>query len=338
MRKLASVQKIKALHPIAGADSIETASVLGWQVVVKKNEFKVGDLVVYCEIDSLLPDKPEFDFLKSSGMRIRTVRMRGQISQGICFPLSVLPLGFYAREGDDCTEILGVEKYEPQLPESLKGIAKGGFPSFIPKTDETRVQVLQELLTKFKGTNCYITEKLDGSSATFYMRNGVFGICSRNLEFDLSSDNDYTRVAQELDIEGKLKKTGKNIALQGELIGEGVQGNKYKIKGKTVRFFNVFDIDKYEYLNFSDFVVFVKNLGFETVPIADENYSLCEAIGMLIEKSVRKSILNPAIWAEGIVIRPKNEIKGVILSQQNMHLDRLSFKVINPEFSLKFGE
>jgi RNA ligase (TIGR02306 family) len=166
MRKLASIQKIKSLEPIEGADAIEKATVLGWQLAVKKGEFKVGDLAVYCEIDSLLPDRPEFAFLKPRGMRIRTIRLRGQVSQGICFPLSILPEDIEPQEDMDVTEILGITKYEPPIPAYLSGKVKGKFPSFIPKTDETRVQVLQKVLDKYQGISCYVSEKLDGSSAT----------------------------------------------------------------------------------------------------------------------------------------------------------------------------
>ncbi|MFN0201713.1 MAG: RNA ligase (ATP), partial [Bacteroidia bacterium] len=166
MRKLASIQKIIQLEAIPEADAILKATVLGWQLVVKKGEFQVGDDCVYCEIDSLMPDRPEFEFLKPRGMRIRTVRLRGQISQGICFPLSILPENTPIEEGLDVTEMLGITKYEPPIPAQLAGTVKGLFPSFIPKTDETRVQVLQEVLDEYKDETCYITEKLDGSSVT----------------------------------------------------------------------------------------------------------------------------------------------------------------------------
>ena len=171
MRKLASVQRIKALDPIAGADAIERATVLGWHLVVKKGEFKVGELCVYCEVDCLMPDDPSFEFLKARGMRIKTIKLRGQISQGICFPLSILPAGFDIQEDADCTAVLGITKYEPPIPACLNGIAKGAFPSFIPKTDEMRVQILQDLLDRYKGEGCYVSEKVDGSSATFYVHN-----------------------------------------------------------------------------------------------------------------------------------------------------------------------
>ncbi|MDP3641567.1 MAG: RNA ligase family protein [Bacteroidota bacterium] len=212
MRKLASIQIIKALEPIEGADAIEKATVLGWQLVVKKNDFMVGDKVVYCEIDSLMPDRPAFEFLKPRGMRIRTIKLRGQISQGICFPLSILPPDFEVVEDADCTEVLGISKYEPPIPACLSGIMKGKFPSFIPKTDETRVQVIQKLLDKYKGEKCYVTEKVDGSSGTYYINNGEFGVCSRNLELLEDDENSFWKVARELDIENKLRSLNGNFA------------------------------------------------------------------------------------------------------------------------------
>lgn len=338
MRKLASIQKIKALEPIEGADAIEKATVLGWQLVVKKEEFKVGDMVVYCEIDSIMPDKPEFEFLKPRGMRIKTARLRGQISQGICFPLSILPNDFEIKEDSDCTEVLGIIKYEPVLPASLGGMAKGKFPSFIPKTDETRVQVLQSVLDKYKGEKCYITEKLDGSSATYYFKDNEFGVCSRNLDLLESAENSFWKVARQMDIENKLRSLGKNISIQGELIGEGIQNNKLKLKGQTVRFFNAFDIDKFQYLNFSDFSGLLKQLDLPMVPIITLDYELENDIDTIVKMATIKSQMLKDVWAEGIVIRPYTEKTDLLLSNENFVNGRVSFKAINPEFLLKYGE
>src|ERR1700744_3519324 len=124
MRKLASIQMIRSLEPIEGADAIEKATVLGWQLVVKKGEFRVGDLCIYCEIDSVMPDRPEFEFLRPRGMRIKTIRLRGQVSQGICLPVSILPAGTVLEENIDCTDILEITKYEPPIPACLGGVAK----------------------------------------------------------------------------------------------------------------------------------------------------------------------------------------------------------------------
>lgn len=337
MRKLASIQKIKALEPIEGADAIEKATVLGWQLVVKKGEYQVGDLMVYCEIDCLLPEKPEFEFMKTRGMRVRTIRLRGQVSQGICFPLSILPSDFIIKEDADCTEVLGITKYEPPVPANLNGIAKGKFPSFIPKTDETRVQVLQPILDKYKGQKCYLSEKLDGSSTTYYIKDGEFGVCSRNLELIEDEENSYWKVARQLDIENKLRSLGRNLAIQGELMGEGIQSNKLKLKAQTIYVFSVFDIDKHEYLGFEEFLSFINMMDLPIVPILSTDYSLENDIENIVKRSIIKSQLCKDVWAEGIVIRPIKEFNDLLLQEAGGNT-RVSFKAINPEFLLKYGE
>jgi RNA ligase (TIGR02306 family) len=338
MRKLASIQSIKALEVIEGADAIEKATVLGWQLVVKKGEFQAGDLCVYCEIDSLMPDRPEFEFLKPRGMRIRTIRLRGQVSQGICLPLSVLPEGISLEENTDCTEILGISKYEPAIPAYLSGVVKGKFPAFIPKTDETRVQVLQKLLSKYKGEKCYISEKLDGSSATFYVNNYEFGVCSRNLELLEDATNSFWKVARQMNIENKLRTLNGNFAIQGELIGEGIQGNKLRLKGQTVLFFNAFDIDRFEYLPLDSLVELCQKLCLPMVPILTKDYVLHDDIEAIVNLSIVRSALRPDIWAEGIVVRPLAEKIDMLLSNENFNNGRVTFKAINPEFLLKYSE
>ncbi|MBI2968839.1 MAG: RNA ligase (ATP) [Bacteroidetes bacterium] len=328
MRKLASIQRIISAEPIEGADAIEKATILGWQVVIKKGEFKPGDLCLYCEIDSVLPEKPEFEFLKPRKMRIKTIKLRGQISQGICFPLSVLPAGTEANEGADVTEVMGITKFEIPIPAHLAGEVKGYFPGFIPKTDETRVQVLQEMLDRNKGTICYISEKLDGSSVTYYMKDGQFGVCSRNLELKENAENTLWKLAREYDLENKLQALNRNYALQGEVIGEGVQGNKYKIKGQAVLFFNAVDIPTHSYLGFEEFKkLMTETLSLKIVPIIRTDFELINDIPKLVELSAGKSLLSD-VQREGIVIRP--------LFEKQDPIGRVSFKVVNPEFLLKY--
>ncbi len=328
MRKLASIQKIKAVESIKDAEAIEKIYVLGWQLVAKKGEFKVGDLCVYIEIDSLLPERTEFEFLKARKMRIKTIKLRGQVSQGICFPLSILPADTKIEEGLDVTEILGIIKYEPPMPACLAGTAKGRFPSFIPKTDETRVQILQDLLDKYKDEDFYITEKLDGSSVTYFLNNGEFGVCSRNLELIESEENSYWKVARDLEIEKKLRKLGGNLAIQGELVGEGIQKNTLKLKGQTVFFFNIFNIDKHKYLDFNEFSNTVKSLDLKPVPIVNDKYKLENNIEKLVESSIERSLINKKSWREGIVIRP--------IKENYFNGERVSFKAVNPKFLLKY--
>jgi RNA ligase (TIGR02306 family) len=333
-RKLATVKRITDLRPIENADMIELASIGGWNVVVAKNVgHKVGDLVIYCEIDSFLPVREEFEFLRKSsykkmgdqeGFRLKTIRLRGQVSQGLILPMSVFgDFGWTAYEGLDVTERLGIVKYEPPIPAELAGKVKGGFPSFIPKTDEERVQ---NLTSEYDGWRFqskhqfYVTEKLDGSSATFYFKDGVFGVCSRNLELLETEGNTFWKVARQLKLEEWLGTHETNYSIQGELIGESVQGNPYKIKGQTVRFYNAFNIDTQEYLGFPDFIKLIDSMGLETVPVLDINFMLPDTVEELLKYADAKSTLNPNFDREGVVIRS---------------LDRtISFKVISNKFLL----
>jgi RNA ligase (TIGR02306 family) len=251
MRTLASIRTVNAAEPIPNADAIERVPFLGWWVVGKKGEFRPGDRVVYCEIASLLPERPAFEFLRASsfkpaqmdeagavvlpaGFRVKTVKLRGHVSQGICFPLSILPPGAPTEEGTDVTELLGVRKWVPPLPVGMGGKVKGGFPAFLPKTDETRVQVLEGVLRRHRGKTFHVTEKLDGTSFTAFLREGTFGICSRNLWMDeADSGKVQAQVARTLRLEEKLRAVrdnrGLDLAVQAEVIGPGVQGNKYAL-------------------------------------------------------------------------------------------------------------
>jgi RNA ligase (TIGR02306 family) len=334
-RKLASIRRISDIQPIEGADMIELAIVDGWKVVVAKEVgHKINDLVVYCEIDSFLPIKEEFEFLRKSsfkkmggqeGFRLKTIRLRGQVSQGLILPIVVLNppnTNIYVTpfEGLDVTEMLDIVKYEPPIPAELAGKVKGMFPSFIRKTDEERIQNLAAEYDEMKKHTYYVTEKLDGSSATFYFNNGEFSVCSRNLELLETEGNTFWKVARELDLENKLREYDINLSVQGELIGEGIQGNPYKIKGQTVRFFNLFDIDLQEYHSLNVFQQTMEVLGLETVPVLDTHFHLPETIDELLKMADSKSVLNSNFDREGIVIRS---------------LDRkISFKVISNKFLL----
>jgi RNA ligase (TIGR02306 family) len=340
-RKLATIRKISELRGIEGADKIELAIVDGWQVVVAKDvEHKVGNKVVYCEIDSFLPIRDEFEFLRKSsykkmgdqeGFRLKTIKLRGQVSQGLILPISVLPVAQFASahdlpEGMDVTEMLGIVKYEPPIPAELAGKVKGGFPSFLHKTDEERVQNLVKEYGEWKYQSkhkFYVTEKLDGSSATYYINNGEFGVCSRNLELLETEGNTFWKVARELDLENKMKSLGKNICFQGELIGEGIQGNPYKIKGQTVRFYTGFDIDKRERIPFVNFAVTLQDLSLDIVPVLNEDYGfmLPETVEDMLKYAEGKSVLNANTEREGVVVR---SMDGTI-----------SFKAISNKFLLE---
>lgn len=332
-RKLASIQLVAEIRPIEGADAIEVARINNWDVVVKKGEFKVGDFCIYCEIDSFLPIKEEFEFLRKSsykkmagqeGFRLKTIRLRGQLSQGLLLPIHVLPLGEVVSEGMDVTEMLGIVKYEPPIPAELAGKVRGNFPSFLRKTDEERVQNLTKFYDNWveQELDFYVTEKLDGSSATFYINNGEFGVCSRNLDLAETEENTFWKVARELKIEEKLRASARNLAIQGELIGEGIQGNPYGIKGQTVKFFNVFDIDSQTYYGLPMFLAIMKHeFKLETVPVLTNLImKLPKTIDEALAFADGKSVLNDKFDREGVVFRT---------------MDRtISFKAISNTFLL----
>lgn len=352
-RKLASIQRVKWLKPIEGADNIELAGVLGWQLVVAKSyRLKVNDLVIFFEVDSLLPVVPQFEFLAKNGTkktlfngkevegyRLKTVRLRGQVSQGLALPIGSFPEKLKVQhiweEGFDVSELLGVVKYEAPVPEGMAGKMRGQFPSFIPKTDETRLQAYPELLEKYKDEQFYVTEKLDGSSVTFFIKDDEFHVCSRNTDLFDTPDNLIWRVAKEMSIEDKLRKmntkTGANYALQGELVGGKVQGNKLKLSKPTIYFFSLFDLDKSEYVNFSEMFIKSKLFDFPLVPLITENFKLLGSVDDMVKFATRKSVINADVWVEGLVFRPRVEMR-------DEDLGRLSFKVINPEFLLGYGE
>jgi RNA ligase (TIGR02306 family) len=340
-RKLASVRVINSIQPIPNADKIELVTVDGWNVVVAKDVgHKVGDMVIYCEIDSFLPIREEFEFLRKSsykkmgdveGFRLRTVKLRGQVSQGLILPISILnppDTNIYVTpfEGLDVTEMLDIVKYDPPIPAELAGKVKGNFPSFIPKTDEERIQNLTKEYEEWKYQSkhqFYVTEKLDGSSATFYVKDGEFGVCSRNLELLETEGNTFWKVARELDLENKMKSLGKNISFQGELIGEGIQGNPYKLKGQTIRFFTGYDIDKRERIGFIHFTVMIMDMGLKYVPVVNPEFGflLPDTIEEMLQYAEGKSALNPDTEREGVVVR---SLDGSI-----------SFKAISNTFLLK---
>lgn len=342
MRQLATIQRVLDVTGIENADSIEKIRVLDWWCVTKVGELIYGDKCVYFEIDSLLPSSnPAFGFMAkgnrevtialenggtASGYRLRTVRLRGQISQGLALPLTAVGLDGCLEPGTDVSEDLGIVKWEPPISKQMAAIARGPFPPFIPKTDEERVQNLGDTIRKHAGERFYITEKLDGCSATFYRTEERFGACSRNL--DLLEGNLYWNVAQAEKIEDKLPA---GFAIQGEIIGESIQGNPLKRKGQTFYAFNVYDIGCGNFLDFAEFLLFCLKADIKTVPVVDSHLELPSEASALIEMADGKSLLTPDADREGLVFRPlveqREEMRGSV--------SRLSFKAISNRYLLK---
>ena len=327
MRKLASIQKILDIKPIEGADVIEVASVLGWKVVVKKGEFSVGDKCVYCEIDSQLPEKEEFEFLRNKKFRIKTLRLKSQISNGICFPMSII--GIDPEIGTDVTEEMGITKWEPQNPITLGGDNKGSFPGYVFKTDEQRIQNFPNLLDEIRGLEFYSTVKCDGSSCTISHMDGEEHVCSRNLSKKDGDKVIFWQMEKKYNVLEKLRKLG-NFAVQGEICGPGIQKNRLGLKEHELLLFDVFNIKEARYLDFKEFIEFSQSIGMRTVPIENESFIFDFTIEELLEM-VKGRYPNTSNEREGLVFRPTKETVSRVLNE------RMSFKVINNEYLLKGG-
>ena len=377
-RKLASLQKIVNIRPIPDADRIEVATILGWEVVINKaDNFKVGDLVIYLEVDSIVPPKVEFEFLRERKFRIRTIKLRKQISQGLVLPLNILPsatlyqahirteYGVNWQEGDDVTEIMGVKKYDPQGDAERAEIERKiqhsnskiqrflfknawyrrlfaffnpkkdkGFPKFIKKTDEDRIQLFPNICELEKDTVFSYSEKLDGQSLTvFLVKNKklfglfgdpyVFGVCSRNLRLGRSDNSNWWKVANKYNLETVLKNMigdRQFVTIQGEIVGPGIQKNKYGLPELQLYVFDIIFPEGRVHNNIVE--MFCYGYALHPVPPLG-NIKLFPTIPECVDFAKGKSTI-ANIPREGIVVRN--------------HEKNLSFKIINPEFLLKYEE
>lgn len=393
MRKLASVRRILDIDPIPNADRIELAHIDGWQVIVKKDEFHIGENVIYFEIDSWIPHdlapyltkeghKPkEFNGVK--GERLKTVKMRGTLSQGLIIPLSVLEENnpdvykkAYDSIGYDLTEVLGIQKYEKPEWEQVRerrrsattvtNVSRYGFPTGIPKTDQERIQNLVAL-TQSNGIPWFdeegkftyefgleVTEKLDGTSATFVFRDGKLLCCSRNYAYiDKKKTNGeciWTDMGRELGLSDTLRpyrwyeiildwlgisvkpftRFGlENIAIQGEIVGPKIQGNKYGLKENRFYVYDIFDVEKNRYLECGNRVMFTQSLGLRHVPIINYSGYQGTTLEEFLEMADGESEIGTHPLREGLVF--KKQCERPISSENNIQ----SFKVISNKFLLK---
>jgi len=334
MRKLASVQKILSVDPHPNADTLDIATIEGWHCIVKKGDFNAGDLCIFFEVDSVLPDtNPVFAFLEKYHYRIRTQKLRGFISQGLCMPVSLIP-DELVEEGSDVTDVLGVTKYEPPIHESLRGLVKGNFPAFMHKTDEIRVQNIQGVLNRYKGENFTISEKLDGMSFTCYLHDNEFGICSRNMDLKPDENNSMWKTARSYDYESILRHYyemhGVELAFQGEIIGYNIAKNPYKLPSGEHRIylFNIFDITNQKYWSNVEVLKFCLENCILMVPIIDMEFQLITDIDALSDMADGKSMINHDVRREGLVFRPIKEM-------YDYEIGRLSFKSVSKEYLLK---
>jgi RNA ligase (TIGR02306 family) len=346
-RQLASIQRVLEIRPIPNADAIELVRINGWLCVTKKGEFRVSDLGVFLEIDAIPPDTEAFRFLwqpkspsdaaglapppspRPEKFHIRTMKLRGALSQGLFMPLAAFSLGDVG-EGEDVTERLGVGKYEPPPPTDM-GDRRGRFPPLVPKTDEMRVQSVPHVLDELRGQPYVITLKYDGTSATFCLdpRDGEFHVCGRSMSIK-PGDNIYWRVARKHDLEQALRRRP-NLAIQGEVVGPGIQKNRLGLKETSLFAFSVFDIAAACFLDHDAARAVLAKIGVPAVDVIEEGESFQHTLETLLALAEGK-YPGTKNEREGLVIRPRREMLSAALN------GRLSFKVISNRFLLREGE
>lgn len=335
MRRLASVRRISNISPIKGADFIQCAYVDGWMVVIKKNEFQVGDLCVYIEVDSWVPyelapfitpkDQEPKEFNGVKGNKLRTVTLRNCLSQGLVLPLSVLPSTSSYEEGNNVTDILGIQLYERPLPPELIGKARGYFPSSVPQTDLERLQNLSNNFTNLQQGKWCATEKVHGLSTTFLLDlDSVFHVCSKEVDLLPDEHNTYWKAASLYNIKHVMKKYNlKGIAIQGEIIGECLSGGNYYSQPLDFYVFGIYSIIKGSYLLPSEVQYACETLGLKHVPTIEMDYSISKhTVYSLLEMADGISVINPNVRREGLVFKSTTD-------------SSLSFKVVSNKWLLK---
>jgi RNA ligase (TIGR02306 family) len=329
---LATIQTVEAIAAIPGADAIEVATVLGWKIVVKKNEFKVGDKIVYFEVDSFLPEIEVFEwlrrtsyrtneFLNRSGFRIKTMKMRGQISQGLVVGAEAFPQIAGLPVGTDVTEQLDIVKWQLPELEGNFGTRSGSFSPYCSKTQEMRVQSIPEILDELKGKPYYITTKIDGTSASITYLNGQLQAFSHNFELADDGKSIFWEIVDRYDLRDKLAELGQNIAIQGELAGPKIQKNKLRLMKNDLFVFTIVDLNTRERYPLDQMVNLCQTLGLNMVPIEEKGESFNYSLDALLDKA--KGSYTSGLKKEGIVVRPQTPVHSFETS------GNLSFKVLN---------
>ena len=328
-RKLATVRVIAEVKDITGADRIQAYRVDGWWVVDTKGKYKVNDLVVYCEPDSwishevaplLSKGKEPKAYEGIKGERLRTIKLKGQISQGLLLPTAsigdkcwVVRQGGAVRgvtTGDDVSGFYGITKWEPVLPLCLAGDARGLFPSEIPKTAAERIQNIQDW-ESIREQEFEVTEKVHGSSLSLYLdETGDFHVCSRNLDLKETEGNAYWKAAKKYNVEENMKLLGfKGYAIQGEIIGEGLNGNQYKTSLDFL-VFNIYCTKSKSYVSAEVRKEMCAVLNLKHVPVLQLQTSGLSVQEML-EQADGESLLNGS-KREGIVAKSITDTSVII--------------------------
>ncbi len=344
MRKLASIQRVWKTEAIEGADRIELAYVLGWKCVVNKGQFKPMDLAVYFEIDSFLPIRPEFEFMRASsyrktdlmgeGFRLRTMKFRGQISQGLLLPVRDFPeIPADAELGADVTELLQVRKWEIEEKATTGGTVIGTLPIDVPHTDETRVQAEPDLIGDFAGLEYYISTKMDGSSHSISLDEDGFHVTGHNYEYRDDGKSAFYELVKRDGIEDKVRRFYESegfkvLTIQGELCAPGIQQNRLKLTRPEWYVFTI-RVDGNR-VGLKRMQEICKTLELEMVPVEEVGTDL-PAKYPTVEALLERADGNYPNGGkkEGIVIRPTEPIYCERISTD------LSMKVVSNKYLLK---
>ena len=326
--RIATVEKVIAVSNHTNADNLAVATILGWDVVCKKSECSVNDLVAYVNIDSVVEPHPYFKFLEAKSYRIRPIKIRGVLSQGLLIPLSELRSfgcdvdNFY--EGQDISSIIKASHYEKKVPSKMIGNTKGSFPKFLIRTDEDNLRNYPNALKEIHDSEIYITQKIDGCSATYFVKSGLFGVCSRSLELQ-PDENAFWSIVKKFDLAYKMQNLGSDIAIQGELYGPNIQGNPTGANQISFAAYNIFFIKERRFGSLDELTEICQSLEIPQTKViyrGPMSHSLGDFIGL-----ANSQLYENQKTGEGIVIRTVQPVRSKIMGK-----DRWSAKVLNESY------
>ncbi len=352
---IVEVCKIEEVKKHPNADKLDIVTVKGWQCIVSKDLYEVGNIVIYCPPDSIIPqnlvEKYKLEFLKKHA-RVGTIKLRGEISQGLILDIDCLSISKKHSVGQDVAEELGITKYEQPEPNyTLKGgqqqKKRKSNPLFDKYTDIENINNFNKILEE--GESVIITEKIHGCNARYGnlpVNTNVFWgfilkLFGKNYEFVYGSRtiqkkwSNIHRGFYKEDVWGIIAKRykfaewlPKDYIIYGEIYGARIQDLTYGLKDDID--FRVFDVKyKGKYLNNDELALFefeyLKPHSVKFVPIIFQgNYN--NKTRELLSKG--NSFIDINQIREGCVIKP-------LIERENRTLGRVILKSINPDYLVR---